>query len=291
MFDKATIIGIGMIGSSIALNLKRSNLVRQLTLCDVDICYIKQAYEMNMGDEYEYDVANAVKDADIVIICTPVRTFADIAAKICPVMKKNSILTDVGSVKSEVIKEIVPHLRKDIYFVPAHPVAGSEKSGPTAADIDVFKGRWNIITPIKDYCDEKAVFTVKKMWEAFGMKITEMTPEHHDRNMAIVSHLPHFLAYNMVYTASEIEKEMDREIIKYSAGGFRDSTRLAGSSPEMWRDIFMSNEEALFEILDSYINNLLYLKGLIKNKDGNKLIELFSKTREIRSKVIAVEQN
>lgn len=291
MFNKAAIIGIGMIGSSIAMNLKRHNLTETLSVCDTDLGYIKQAYEMHLADEYEYDAARAVEDADIVIICTPVKTFGAIAEKICPVMKKKAILTDVGSVKAEVIREIVPHLRKDIYFVPAHPVAGSEKSGPAAGDADVFEGRWNIVTPLMEYTNETAILTVKRMWEAFGMRMTEMTPEHHDRNMAIVSHLPHFLAYNMVYTASKIEKEMDREIIKYSAGGFRDSTRMAGSSPEMWRDIFMSNEEALFETLDAYIDNLLYLKDLIRKKDGDRLLELFTKTREIRAKVVAVKQN
>jgi len=291
MFSKVAIIGIGMIGSSIALNLKRHRLTETLSVCDVNLGYIKQAYEMGLADEYEYDAVQAVEDADIVIICTPVKTFGEIAAKICPVMKKKSILTDVGSVKEEVVREIVPHLRKDIYFVPAHPVAGSEKSGPAAGDVNVFEGRWNIITPLMEYTNETAILTVKRMWEAFGMRMTEMTPEHHDRNMAIVSHLSHFLAYNMVYTASEIEKEMDREIIKYSAGGFRDSTRMAGSSPEMWRDIFMSNEKALFETLDSYIKNLLYLRDLVSRHDGDKLLELFTKTKEIRAKVIAVKQN
>ena len=291
MFSKVAIIGIGMIGSSIALNLKRHHLTETLSVCDINLSYIKQAYEMELADEYEYDVTRVVEDADIVIICTPVKTFGDIASKICPIMKKKAILTDVGSVKEEVIREIVPHLRKDIYFVPAHPVAGSEKSGPAAGDVNVFEGRWNIITPLMEYTNETAILTVKRMWEAFGMRMTEMTPEHHDRNMAIVSHLPHFLAYNMVYTASEIEKEMDQEIIKYSAGGFRDSTRMAGSSPEMWRDIFMSNEKALFETLDSYIKNLLYLRDLVSRHDGDKLLELFSKTREIRAKVVAVKQN
>lgn len=290
MFDKVTIIGIGMIGSSIAMNLKRYALVNNLTVCDKSLDYIKQAVEMELADNYEYDLGRAVDNADVVILCTPVKTFAEISRVICPLLKSGAILTDVGSVKGEVIKEILPYLSENINFVPAHPVAGSEKSGPMAGDKEVFKGRWNIITPI-DKASDEAVDKIKKMWEAFGSKIAIMTPAHHDHNMAIVSHLPHLLAYNMVYTASEIEDEMDKEIIKYSAGGFRDSTRMAGSSPEMWRDIFLSNEKALFQTLESYIDNLRHLQNLIKNKDGDALFELFSKTKEIRSKVIAVKQD
>ncbi|OPZ77003.1 MAG: T-protein [Alphaproteobacteria bacterium ADurb.Bin438] len=290
MFDKVTIIGIGMIGSSVALSLRDNKLAKEVVIYDHNHDYLIEAESLRLGNVYEKDLEKSVVNSDVVIICTPVKTFYEITKVICPVMKKGAILTDVGSVKDEVIKQVLPNLHDGICFVPAHPVAGSEKSGPSAGFKEVFHGRWNIITPF-DKATKESILKIRKMWEAFGMKVEEMTPLHHDRNMAIVSHLPHMLAYNMVFTASKLEDEFESEIIKYSAGGFRDSTRMAGSSPEMWRDIFLTNSKALFEIMESYINNLRYMQKLIEDKEADKLYDLFSETKEIRNQVIACKQN
>lgn len=290
LFDKAVIIGVGLIGSSLARVLKANGLAGKISGVARSSENRQTALDLGIADEMTDDAAEAVRDADIVFICTPVGAVGKVAEKIAPVLKKGCIVTDVGSVKASVISAVQPFLPEDVFFVPAHPVAGTEKSGPQNGFAELFDGRWCILTPVSS-SNEESVSLVRKVWETAGMKVEEMTPDRHDTIMALVSHLPHLIAYTIVGTAADLEEETKEEVIKFSAGGFRDFTRIAGSDPVMWRDIFLNNSEAVLNVLQRFTEDLTALQRAIRRKEGDTLEELFRRTRNIRRRVIEAHQD
>ncbi len=289
MFNKISIIGIGLIGSSIARVIKKNKQCVELSCFDTNDFYMKKAKELGVVDSYSENVADVVNDADLVMLATPVSTYKNIVKEITPFLKKGAVITDVGSVKQAVIEDILSVLPKGIEFVPGHPIAGSEKSGPEAGFIEMFNNRWFIFTPINK--DETNLNKIAKIWKAAGMKISKMTPEHHDKVMAAVSHLPHFISYSLVGTVDDLEGFEEKEIIKYSAGGFRDMTRLAGSDPIMWRDIAMNNKDMILELLQRFTEDLIALQKNIRWGNALELEELFNRTKKVRDEVIEAKQN
>jgi cyclohexadieny/prephenate dehydrogenase len=233
--------------------------------------------------------AAAVKNADLVILCTPLGAYKSLAEKIGPHLKAGAILSDVGSVKGAVVKDVKPYLPKGVHFIPAHPIAGTEFSGPEAGFAELFDGRWTILTPLKG-ADKKAVQLLKKFWQACGAQVDVMDVAHHDLVLAMTSHVPHLIAYNIVGTAHDLEQVTEGEVIKYSASGFRDFTRIAASDPTMWRDVFLNNREAVLEMLGRFSEDLTALQRSIRWGDGDALFKLFTRTREIRRGIIAAGQ-
>jgi cyclohexadieny/prephenate dehydrogenase len=234
--------------------------------------------------------AEAVKDADLVILCVPVGACGAIAAEIAPHVKPGAILTDVGSVKGAVLRDVGAHLPESVHFIPGHPIAGTEQSGPESGFAELFDARWCILTPPAD-ADAAAVGKLRAFWEAVGSKVEIMTADHHDLVLAITSHLPHLIAFNIVGTAAHLEEVTDSEVIKYSAGGFRDFTRIAASDPVMWRDVFLNNREAVLEMLGRFSEDLSVLQRAIRWGDGEQLEAMFSRAREIRRGIIAAGQD
>jgi cyclohexadieny/prephenate dehydrogenase len=289
MFDKVTFIGIGLIGSSMARVMKRDGLAKSIVACARRKETLDACLRLGIADEVTSDYAAAVKGADLVVIATPVGTNEEITKIIAPHLKPGAIITDVGSVKTAVISAIQPHLPKGVHFVPAHPLAGTEHSGPEAGFAELFQGRWCILTPLPD-CDAVAVEKVKAFWAKAGSKIETMQAEHHDKVLAITSHLPHLIAFTIVGTADDLAEDLKQEVIQYSASGFRDFTRIAASDPIMWRDIFMNNREAVLEILQRFTEDLTALQRAIRRGDGDSLETLFARTRAIRRGVIDAKQ-
>ena len=290
LFQKAAIIGVGLIGSSLARVLRQKGLAARIVGVSRSAENRETAVTLGIADEMTDDAAQAAKDADVVFLCTPVGAVGSVAKRIAPVLKEGCIVTDVGSVKTAVIEAVAPELPPYARFVPAHPVAGTEKSGPANGFAELFEGRWCILTPSDD-ADEKAVALVSRVWEEAGMKVERMTPERHDTVMALVSHLPHLIAYTIVGTAADLEEQTKEDVIKYSAGGFRDFTRIAGSDPVMWRDIFLSNSDAVLNVLQRFSEDLTALQRAIRWKEGDKLEDLFRRTRNIRRRVIEARQD
>ncbi len=235
------------------------------------------------------DVAEAVREADHVVLCVPVGAFGTVAAEIAPHLRPGAILSDVGSVKASVVEVVSPHLPPGTFFVPAHPVAGTEFSGPDAGFAEMFENRWCILTPCAR-SSEAAVERVRDLWLGFGAKVDVMTPSHHDLVLAITSHVPHLIAYNIVGTAAHLEEVTDREVIKFSAGGFRDFTRIASSDPTMWRDVFLNNRDAVLEMLGRFSEDLAGLQRMVRWGDGDGLFDLFTRTRAIRRSIVAEGQ-
>ena len=242
-FDRITLIGIGLIGSSIAHDIKRLGLAKEVVIATRSADTLRRAEELQLGDRYTTSSAEAVKDADLIIVSVPVGASESVAKEIASTLKPGAIVTDVGSTKASVIAQMQPHMPPHVHFIPGHPLAGTEKSGPDAGFPGLFEGRWCIFTPISG-TDETALKTLRQFWKALGSKVDEMDPEHHDKVLAIVSHLPHIIAYNIVGTADDLEAVTESEVIKYSASGFRDFTRLAASDPTMWRDVCLHNKDA-----------------------------------------------
>ncbi|MEK9646762.1 MAG: prephenate/arogenate dehydrogenase family protein, partial [Alphaproteobacteria bacterium] len=269
-FGRVAFIGIGLIGSSIARVIKRDGLADVIVACARTDATLKAALDLGIADEATSDAAEAVRDADLVMICTPVSTYGAIAETIAPTLKPGAILTDVGSVKEAAIKAVLPHLPEGVHFVPGHPIAGTENSGPEAGFDTLFENRWFLITPVPD-SDPEAVETVAALWCCAGSKIDYLEPAHHDQVLAITSHLPHLIAYTIVGTATDLEDHIKSEVIKYSASGFRDFTRIAASDPVMWRDIFIANRDAVLEMLGRLSEDLAGLQRAIRVGDGDKL--------------------
>jgi cyclohexadieny/prephenate dehydrogenase len=244
--------------------------------------------ELHLADVVTADVA-AVKDCDLVILCVPVMANAALAVALAPHLSAGTILSDVGSVKGAVVRDIAPHLPQGVHFVPAHPVAGTEHSGPDAGFAELFRNRWSILTPPPE-TPEVATAKVRAFWEGMGSNVEIMSPEHHDLVLAITSHVPHLIAYNIVGTAADMETVTESEVIKFSAGGFRDFTRIAASDPTMWRDVFLTNKDAVLEMLGRFNEDLLALQRMIRWGDGDGLHALFTRTREVRRGIIAVGQ-
>lgn len=285
MFEKIALIGIGLIGSSLAHVIRREKLGEKVAISTRSEATLKRAEELNLGDEYHLDASEIVKDANLIIVCTPVGACESVAKLIAANLKDGAIVTDVGSVKEAVVSAMKPHLPKTVHFIAGHPVAGTEYSGPDAGFGSLFENRWCILTP-EVGADEKAVEKLKSFWEKCGSNVEIMTPKHHDLVLAITSHLPHLIAYNIVGTADDLEATSQSEVIKFSAGGFRDFTRIAASDPEMWRDVFLHNKEAVLETLGRFSEDLSSLQRAIRWGDGEKLFEVFSRTRNIRRKII-----
>ncbi|MGE0151093.1 MAG: prephenate/arogenate dehydrogenase family protein [Reyranellaceae bacterium] len=289
LFDKLALIGIGLIGSSIARVARQENLAGTISAATRRRETAEEARALNIVDEIGTDPVAAVRDADFVVLCTPVGANAEAMAQIAPHLKQGAIVSDVGSVKQAVIRDVGPLVPEGVHFVPAHPVAGTEHSGPAAGFPELFKGRWCIVTPIPG-SDRAAVDKVVEFWRRCGSDMEEMSAEHHDKILAITSHLPHLIAYTIVGTATDLEDDIKSEVIKFAAGGFRDFTRIAASDPTMWRDVFLNNREAVLEMLGRFSEDITALQRAIRWGEGDKLFELFERTRAIRRALIDARQ-
>ncbi len=289
LFDRVCFIGIGLIGSSVARAMRRAGLAGTYVACDGNPKHVKAAVKLGIADEATGNCAKAVAGADLIVLATPVGTNGEIARVIAPHLKKGAIVTDVGSVKRMVIDAVAPHIPKDVHFVPAHPIAGTEHSGPEAGFAELFENRWSIITPPKR-TSAKAVAKVAELWRKMGAKVDTMDPDHHDRVLAITSHLPHLIAYTIVGTATDLSGDLKQEVIKYSASGFRDFTRIAASDPIMWRDVFLNNRDAVLEILQRFTEDLTAMQRAIRKGDGATLEDHFTRTRAIRRSIIDARQ-
>ena len=285
LFHQITLIGAGLIGSSLAHNIRRHGLANRLVVVEASADRCQQVMDLCLADHATQDAAAGVRDADLVIMCTPVGLYGSLAQQMCPHLKPGAILSDVGSVKAQVIADVVPHLRSDVFLVPGHPIAGTEKSGPTAGFAELFENRWAILTPLPD-TPAAILGQVRGFWQACGAKVEVMEAAAHDMVLAITSHLPHLIAYTIVDTAVQLEDSLKSEVIKYSASGFRDFTRIAGSDPTMWRDIFLTNKEAVLDMLGRFSEDLALMKTAIEADDGQTLFDRFTETRTIRREVV-----
>ncbi|MCC9620792.1 prephenate/arogenate dehydrogenase family protein [Thalassospira sp. MA62] len=290
LFDTVAFIGMGLIGSSMARRIQRDGLANKITCSVRSDATRERVLELGIADEAYCDISKAVADADLVMICAPVGANAAIGAQLSGVLKKGAIVSDVGSVKQSVIRDIAPNLDEGVSFVPGHPLAGTEHSGPDSGFPELFEGRWCILTPIPGE-DETATQKVQALWEACGMRVECMDADHHDRILGITSHLPHLIAYTIVGTATDLEDALRQEVIKFSATGFRDFTRIAASDPTMWRDVFLNNREAVLEVLGRFQEDLMALQRAIRWGEGDKLFDLFSRTREIRRGIVDAGQD
>ncbi len=250
---------------------------------------LEEARALGLGDSYSLDAAEAVRGADLVILCTPVGAYGAVMESIKDALAPGAILSDVGSVKQHVVKVIEPLLPAGVHFVPAHPIAGTEHSGPSAGFPELFVGRWCVLTPGKD-CDPAAAAKLRKFWEALGSNVEAMSAEHHDLVLAITSHVPHLVAYNIVGTVADLEADTQSEVIKFSASGFRDFTRIAASDPVMWRDVFLTNRDAVLEMLGRFLEDLAALQRAVRVGDGPGMEALFTRTRAIRRSIITAGQ-
>jgi cyclohexadieny/prephenate dehydrogenase len=289
IFKRLALIGIGLIGGSLALGAKKHGLAGHVAVNSRTAKTLARAKELGLGDSWHEDVTEAVKDADCVILSIPVGASGEVARTIAAALKPGAIVSDVGSVKSSVVAQMAPHLPKAVHFVPAHPVAGTEYSGPDAALVDLFQNRWTILTPPAG-TDAGAVERLAKFWRGLGANVETMDPAHHDLVLAITSHVPHLIAYNIVGTAAHLEAVTESEVMKFSAGGFRDFTRIASSDPTMWRDVFLHNRDAVLEMLGRFSEDLTALQRAIRYSEGDKLFDLFTRTRAIRRGIIEAGQ-
>jgi cyclohexadieny/prephenate dehydrogenase len=289
LFDKIAIIGLGLIGSSIARGVKARGLAREVAGYDLSADVRARASALGFC-EVEQKPEAAVAGAALVILAVPVGATAAAVKAVAPYLKQGAILTEVGSVKAAVIRQVLAALPAHAIFVPGHPIAGTEHSGPDAGFAELFEGRWCILTP----CERSTTDAVEKvagLWRALGSAVETMTPEHHDIVLAITSHIPHLIAFNIVGTAADVEEVTQSEVIKFSAGGFRDFTRIAASDPVMWRDVFLNNKEAVLEMLARFSEDLAALQRMIRWDDGEALLELFTRTRAIRRSIIEAGQD
>lgn len=288
-FERVAFIGIGLIGSSLARVMIRDKLAGEIVACARTPATLDAVKTLKLADRVTNDPAEAVKGADLVVIATHLSSYAGIGKRIADPLKPGAIVTDVGSVKQAVIRDLKPLLPSAVHFVPGHPVAGTEFSGPAAGFADMFRDRWCILTPLPG-TDPKAVARVKLMWESAGMKVATMDPAHHDLVLAITSHLPHLIAYTIVGTANDLEDTLKSEVIKFSAGGFRDFTRIAASDPVFWRDVFLANREAVLAMLQRFTEDLTAMQRAIRYGEGETLERVLSRTRAIRKSIVDAKQ-
>jgi cyclohexadieny/prephenate dehydrogenase len=289
-FDRIALIGFGLIGGSIARAAREQGLATEVVTTARSAASRARVVELGVVDRVVETNAEAVKGADLVILCIPVGACGAVAAEIAPHRKPGAIVSDVGSVKAAIVKDMAPYLPASVHFVPAHPVAGTENSGPDSGFAELFINRWCILTP-PEGTDTDAVEKLRAFWSAIGAKVEIMTPEHHDLVLAITSHLPHLIAYTIVGTADELAQVTSSEVIKFSAGGFRDFTRIAASDPTMWRDVFLANKEAVLEMLGTFNEDLSKLTRAIRRGDGEALFEHFTRTRAIRRGIVETGQD
>jgi len=289
LFDRVALIGLGLIGSSLSHIMRRKHVAGHIAGHARSQATRDKAVELGLVDSIHASASETVEDADLVILCVPVGACGPVAAEIASHLKPGAILTDVGSVKEAVIRDVAPHVPAGVHFIPGHPIAGTEHSGPESGFAELFTHRWCILTP-PEGADAAAVQKLKAFWEACGAYVDIMDPNHHDKVLAITSHLPHLIAYNIVATAADVESVTESEVIKYSAGGFRDFTRLAASDPTMWRDVFLNNKEAVLEMLSRFSEDLSALQRAIRWGDGQKLFDLFTRSRAVRRGIIDAGQ-
>ena len=290
MFKKVCIIGCGLIGSSLARAIKKHNLSKKIVSSNRSDIVNKKVLDLKIVDDSSSDTQKMVNDSDLIIIATPLSSYEIVISKIKNSLKNGMILTDVGSVKERVISLVEKAIPKDVSWIPSHPIAGTEESGPEAGFSELFKNRWCILTPSKK-AKEKDINTLKSFWKQIGSKVDIMNAKQHDYILSITSHIPHLVAYNIVNTSINIQEEKQSAIIKYSAGGLRDFTRIAASNPIMWRDIFIQNKTNTSKVIEKFIANLEDLKNAIENEDGKKLEEIFIKTKKIRKEIIEARQD
>jgi len=289
MFKKMALIGIGLIGSSIARAARAHNLVEGIAISTRKAETLEEARLLGLGDTYTLDAAEAVRGADLVILCTPVGAYEGVMQQIAGALAPGAILSDVGSVKGFVQKICGPYVPKGVHFIPAHPIAGTEHSGPAAGFPELFIGRWCVLTP-EPGVDPVAVDRLISFWGAMGSNVEVMDAAHHDMVLAITSHVPHLIAYNIVGTVDDLAAETKSEVIKFSASGFRDFTRIAASDPVMWRDVFLTNRDAVLEMLGRFLEDLAVLQRAVRSGDGPALEEVFTRTRAIRRSIINAGQ-
>ncbi len=287
-FARVAIIGCGLIGGSIALAGRRDGV--RFALHDRDWDALARAEALGLGDSYHAEVGEAVAGADCVIACVPVGASGAVAEAIAPHLKAGAVVSDAGSVKRVVLEAMAPHVPASAHLIPAHPIAGTEQSGPEAAFATLFRNRWCILTPPAG-ADISAVARLTRFWQGLGADVEAMDAAHHDRVLAITSHLPHLIAYNIVGTVSDLEGHTKSEVLKFSASGFRDFTRIAASDPTMWRDVFLSNQDAVLEMLGRFSEDLALLQRAIRWGDGDALFDLFTRTRDIRRRIVEAGQD
>ncbi len=290
LFNRLALIGAGLIGSSIARAAREQGVVKEIVATARSQATRQRVVALGIADTVVDSNVAAVAGADLVIVCIPVGACGAVAAEIGPHLKAGAVVSDVGSVKGSVTRDMAPHLPAGIHFVPAHPVAGTEYSGPDAGFAELFVNRWCILTP-PEGTDPKAVERLAAFWSAFGAKVETMTADHHDLVLAVTSHLPHLIAYTIVGTAFALREVTQSEVLKFSAGGFRDFTRIASSDPTMWRDIFLANKEAVLEMLGRFNEDVSELTRAIRRDDGQALFDIFSERRAIRGSIVAMGQD
>ena len=289
IYDKIAIIGVGLIGASIALAARRAGLAASVTGCEIDSHKAGEIEKLGLVDHVTTDAVAAVQDADLVVMAVPVGALGPLAAQIVPAMKPGAVLTDTGSTKRSVLSDVDPHISGDIHWIPSHPLAGTEHSGPAAGFAELFDGRYWLVLPREVPEDEVVRF--ESFVTGMGSVSERMDADYHDKVLALTSHLPHLIAYTIVGTAVDLESQLKNDVIRFSASGFRDFTRIAASDPVMWRDVFINNDEAVLEMLQRFSEDLSYLQRAIRWGEKDKLETLFSRTREIRRSIIDAGQS
>lgn len=290
IYNRVALIGLGLIASSMAWGIKRGGLAAEVTGYARSAETRETARQIGLCDQIFDSAAEAVKDADLVVLCVPVGVMGQVAQEIAPHLKPGATVSDVGSVKRQVIADVAPHLPDYVHFVPAHPLAGTEHSGPTSGFAELFDNRWALVIA-DEGADREAVTKVIDFWRGLGSNVEEMDPDHHDLVLAVTSHTPHLIAYTMVGVADDLRRVSESEVIKYSASGFRDFTRIAASDPTMWRDVFLNNKDATLEILGRFTEELFALQRAIRQGDGDHLHDYFTRTRSIRRGIIEAGQD
>lgn len=289
-FEKVAILGLGLIGSSLSHAIRKYGGAKSISGHARSAETLKVAAELKLADSLHENAADAVKGADLIILCAPVGACGALAQSISQAIEAGAIITDVGSVKGAIVRDVGPHVPSHAHFIPGHPIAGTEQSGPRSGFAELYQNRWCILTPLPNNPPAK-VDALEAFWTRLGSKVERMTAEHHDLVLAMTSHLPHLIAYNSVATAADLEEVTQSEVIKFSAGGFRDLTRIAASDPTMWRDVFLNNKDAVLEMLGRFTEELAVLQRAIRWGDGETLFNLFSRSREIRRGIIAAGQD
>ncbi len=290
IYDRVALIGLGLIASSMFWAIKRSGLAKEVTGYARSQATRDTAREIGLCDRICDSAAEAAEGADLVVLCVPVGAMGVVAQEIAPVLKPGATISDVGSVKRHVIDAVTPFVPEGVHFIPAHPLAGTEHSGPESGFAELYDNRWCLLVPVEG-SDRAAVEKLRALWEGIGANVEEMDADHHDLVLAVTSHAPHLIAYTMVGVADDLRRVTDSEVIKYSAAGFRDFTRIAASDPTMWRDVFLSNKDATLEILGRFTEELFALQRAIRTGDGDHLFDYFTRTRAIRRGIIEAGQD
>ncbi len=290
LYYSVLIIGGGLIGSSLARAIKTHKLAERIFIADSDKQSRETLESLKIADKISEDFTDFIGNADLVILATPPGVMREVGAQVVAGMKTGAVLTDVGSIKHDIVKHYSIFMRSDLHFIPGHPIAGTENSGPEAGFAELFEDRWCILTPVPE-TDETEVARLSELWEKIGSQVAIMDAERHDTVLATTSHVPHLIAYTLVGTAMDMETVTRNDVVKYSAGGFRDFTRIAASDPQMWRDVFLQNKDGVLEVVDRFIEDLSALKRAIRWDDGETLLNHFSKTRDIRRRIIDAGQD